>query len=394
MKQMKTNYFFLVTALCCMSCTQKTSKEHAGSNTEIPNDTSTYYTSRNSIIPIDFDKPEEPSVFDYFKSVELIPLETSEDVLIGQLQKIIHYQDRYYTFDRQQQIIHVFDDEGKFVFEINRRGQGPGQYLLLDDIHINLFTGHLELLCPMGFVYEFDLSGEFIETTRVTDEYLRAVHECISLDRNTFVFFAAFHHPYRIVYYDRHKQQIIHEDFEESEILGAMFNYSSFYRYNGNWYFYRPFCQQVYKVEKNGLETAYTWDFGKSNRDFREASFSVAAQKNPYTRFDEINAQIPYWLLETGENNRFVISRIKINGKVANLIYDKSIQQGKYIPHFTESVCILPLIVTDEYVLSYCNPGELEQYVTEDMLDDESRKVFNELIHVDANPVILKYHFK
>ncbi|MDR1340555.1 MAG: 6-bladed beta-propeller [Prevotellaceae bacterium] len=391
---MKTNYFFLVMALCCMSCAQKTSKEQAGSNTEIPNDTSTYYGIKNNIIPVDFDKPEVLSVFDYFKSVELIPLETGEDVLIGQLQKIIHYQDRYYTLDRQQHIVHVFDETGKFVFKIDRRGQGPGEYPSLDDIHISRFTDHLELLCAMGFVYEYDLSGEFIEMTRVTNEYLRAVHECISLDKNTILFFAAFHHPYRLVYYDRHKQQIIHEDFEESDILGAMFNYSSFYRYNDNWYFYRPFCQEVYKLEKNRMKTAYTWDFGKFNRDFRETHFSVAAQNNPYTRFDEISAQIPYWLLETGENNRFVISRIKINGEFANLIYDKSIQQSKYIPHFTESVDILPLTVTNEYVLSYCNPSELEQYVTEDMLDDESRKVFNELIHADANPVILKYHFK
>jgi hypothetical protein len=57
-------------------------------------------------------------------------------------------------------------------------------------------------------------------------------------------------------------------------------------------------------------------------------------------------------------------------------------------------VLFRPIIVTDEYVLGYCNPGELEQYVTEDMLDEESRKEYNELIHVDANPVILKYYFK
>jgi hypothetical protein len=45
-------------------------------------------------------------------------------------------------------------------------------------------------------------------------------------------------------------------------------------------------------------------------------------------------------------------------------------------------------------VLGYCNPGELEQYVVESMLDGENRTVFNELIHADANPVILKYLFK
>jgi hypothetical protein len=377
-----------------MSCTYSKSREHSGSNVENPNDTSTYYTIRNGIIPVDFDNPDKASVLDYFKSVELILLETGQDVLIGQLQKILYHEGRYYTLDRQQSIVHVFDSTGKFVFKIDRRGQGPGEYPFLDDIHINSFTDHLELLCAMGFVYEYDLTGKFIEMTLVTDEYLRAVHECISLDRQTFVFFAAFHHPYRIVYYDRHGKQIVREDFEESEILGSRFNYSSFYRYNGNWYFYRPTCQDVYKLDKSKLETAYTWDFGKYNRDFRKTSFSEAARNDPYTRFDEINRQIPYWILETGENNRYVISRIKIKEVFANLIYDKSVGRCKYIPQFAESVGILPLIVTNEYVLGYCNPDELEQYVTESMLDGENRKTFGDLIHADANPVILKYLFK
>jgi hypothetical protein len=37
--------------------------------------------------------------------------------------------------------------------------------------------------------------------------------------------------------------------------------------------------------------------------------------------------------------------------------------------------------------LGYCNPGELEQYVTEGMLDEESLKEYNQLIHLDANPI-------
>lgn len=36
----------------------------------------------NDAIFVDLDRPEKASLFDYFRSIELIPLETSSDVLI------------------------------------------------------------------------------------------------------------------------------------------------------------------------------------------------------------------------------------------------------------------------------------------------------------------------
>jgi hypothetical protein len=126
----------------------------------------------------------------------------------------------------------------------------------------------------------------------------------------------------------------------------------------------------------------------------KKARFSNQAQNDPYKSFEEVNEQFPYWLGETGENNRYVIALIKLKDEFVNLLFDKTVQQSLVIKKFTESVIIHPLIVTNEYVLDYCNPGELEQRLTEGMLDEPNRKVFNELIHLDANPIILKYNFK
>lgn len=36
----------------------------------------------DNVIQVDLDNPEKASLFDYFRSIELIPLETSSDVLV------------------------------------------------------------------------------------------------------------------------------------------------------------------------------------------------------------------------------------------------------------------------------------------------------------------------
>jgi hypothetical protein len=295
--------------------------------------------------------------------------------------------------DRQQHIVHVFDSQGKFIFKIDKRGQGPGEYPFLDDIYINSFTGHLELLCAMGFVYEYDLSGKFVKMTRVTNEHLRAVHEIISLDKNITVFHARAE-PKKIFYYSLEKGEILHEEFDENRYLGSFADYS-FYRYNGDWHFFRPFDNHVYKVGNEHLEEVYAWNFGKLNQDFRKARFSQDAWNNPPKMFEEANALFPWRIFALGQTNKYVIAQFILKGKFVNVIYDKTIQQCKYIPLFAESVGLKPYLVTNEYVLSFCNPGELEQYLTEDMLDEPNREIFNELIHsTDANPIIIKYYFK
>ena len=67
----------------------------------------------------DPDRPEKASLFDYFHSIELIPLETSSAILITGISKIIYHQEKYYALDKPQSIIFVFDKTGKFLFKID-----------------------------------------------------------------------------------------------------------------------------------------------------------------------------------------------------------------------------------------------------------------------------------
>ncbi len=80
---------------------------------------------------VDLDRPEKVSLFDYFRSIELIPLETSSDVLIAGIMKMIVYQDKYYALDKNQCIIFVFDETGKFLYKIGKRGGKASENMYL-----------------------------------------------------------------------------------------------------------------------------------------------------------------------------------------------------------------------------------------------------------------------
>jgi len=72
---------------------------------------------------------------DLFSSVKTVRLETNEQSLIGEFNKILLYQDTLYISTGTE--ILVFDIDGNFIRKHAMHGKGPGEYLSISDILID-----------------------------------------------------------------------------------------------------------------------------------------------------------------------------------------------------------------------------------------------------------------
>lgn len=103
------------------------------------------------VIPVDVNNEIEISIYDLFSKVEIIPLEVSESSLLYEyIDKTIFHNNLYYVMPAKQNILFVFDSQGKYVDQINKQGNGPGEYNELEDFNFNRFTGNLELMSSFG----------------------------------------------------------------------------------------------------------------------------------------------------------------------------------------------------------------------------------------------------
>ena len=356
----------------------------------------------DSVIYVDLDSPARASLFDYFRSIELIPLETSPDVLIAWISKIIVHQDYYYVLDMPQSIIFVFDTTGNFLFKIDKKGQGPGEYIFISDFIINPFSSNLELLDPSGPVHVYDLSGNYIETKRITYPDFRAVHLLAAIDSNMHVFHSSSQDK-KIIYFDLDEKKLIHEEFEEDRNI-SRFSSQNLYQYQDDWYVFRPIHPIVYKIGKKGLEATFQFDFGKYAQDGIKAAFTKEVGRSLQKMNEEFFAQFPYLIQAVRHNNRYVFASLSledfINNK-ANFIHDKTTGESKFILDFTEKVEFNSyrgeeIIVTDEYVLMPVQWVDLEKRIKKEMLDDRQKEIFEELLQakMELNPVLIKYWFK
>ena len=68
-------------------------------------------------------------LFDFVDSVRFIKLQTTDDNLIGSINKVFFDDNQIIVVDSKVKQILVFDVEGNYSHNINKRGQGPGEYV-------------------------------------------------------------------------------------------------------------------------------------------------------------------------------------------------------------------------------------------------------------------------
>ncbi len=100
---------------------------------------------------------------------EIIPLETTEESLIGEIGKVILHDSCFFVEDKTQKVILIFDWKGKYINKISRLGRGPGEYVNILDFDV--YDGFVYVFSGSGYVLRYNTNGKFIDQMEVTDAY-------------------------------------------------------------------------------------------------------------------------------------------------------------------------------------------------------------------------------
>ena len=128
----------------------------------------------NAIISFDLSKSTSDTlnVLDKMYPLEVIVLETTDESLLGSVDKLVEANGNYYVLDHMRKCVLVFDGTGKFLYRVGKVGQGPGEYSALSDFIVDEKTGCLYLLANSSTVYAYDHVGNFLWKRKVSDSQL------------------------------------------------------------------------------------------------------------------------------------------------------------------------------------------------------------------------------
>ena len=107
-----------------------------------------------------FDIPLVNDIDDLFgQKARVIQLDTITEALVGRIYKLIKHENHFYILSDERRILH-FDNDGKFISSLEKKGGGPGEYTRIDDFNLITKNGNIELwICDNKRICKYVRSG-------------------------------------------------------------------------------------------------------------------------------------------------------------------------------------------------------------------------------------------
>ena len=374
-------YCLLLIATSCLSCSKKEEQSLLGETYKI-------------------NLEEKTTPFGkVFSKCEIIPLETIDNCLIGYCKEIYSVGNRWYIYDDWTQNLYVFNQSGKFEFQIGRKGQGPGEYLNMYDCIVDSIDNEVSILESYGRILRYDIEGKYNSTINLPTR--PNYYSIEALDDDCLITWSAL---------EASENSLLVLAKENVDTLGSYWNddrifnlqqMSPFFSYGRKKFFGVALRQQVYEVLKKELKIAYVWDFGKDNISETLLNYYLG-MKHPSERNNEIlddigSPKLPFILNNQRQNNRYCYVSLRletgIRPALTHVFYDKENDKSFVFDYLDGKECRMnsPLFFGDDYLLTDVLYDDRETFKSI-LSEAEYRKLENML--EDDNPCLLKLYFK
>ncbi|MCH7410553.1 6-bladed beta-propeller [Belliella sp. DSM 111904] len=316
---LRLSNFLLTINLFISSCSQKSTKVDLLDEPDAEH-----------IVTVNFDNKSEIKYEDYIEFVKYVKLETTDESLIGAVDKLLFDDDMIFVIDKQvTKSIFVFDDKGKFMHKIHAVGDGPDKYFSILDVSLDVTN---KLICLVDLdgrrIKFYTYEGDFIENLRMPFLFSSMIH----LTDDQFVFNSGLSanqdkeeiDGYSLVVADM-EGKVSYKAFEDRN-HNFSFSIHDPLQNSGSDIFYNPrYSNVIYSISQEGASPFYKIDMG--------------IHAFPQERLPSINTQE---YLEMDANKSFVNGYISLKDGAMFIIFgDKQVFNVLYSKESGNSISLL-----------------------------------------------------
>jgi len=334
-------------------------------------------------------------------TIDIIPLETSSNFLISDIQKIVSKNENIFISDRVNQVIYTFNNSGKYIRSIGKRGGGPDEYSELGDF---ILMGDSVLIQDkfLNKIIIYNNEGEYISTLKLLDlpyvEFTNIgskLYFAISYERSELGF-------YNMITYDlntdEYQPHLAYN--KETPIAWGLTNY--IYKNREKALFILPRDHNIYEITSNDISAKYHVRFSNNNmspnslKENGEKVLFESMEKGFITGLNQIVSSPDYLFLSFNEGSspREVLFNIhEKESQVCNwFVMDSAggLYTNKYIT--TDENEFIIIQDANMFITAWENI-----YTGGTFKDARVKERFKSLythLDEDSNPVIFKFRFK
>lgn len=229
---------------------------------------------------------------DVYSKVNYIPLETTEQSLVGGISKLeITNNGELIVLDRTRGSVILFNDRGKYICHIGKRGNGHGEYNMPADMVYDKYNNSVLVLDEgSNKILCYGTSGKFLSSIQL-GFYISALtvldnnHLCLYMNHYDDLTNRASGHNFKIISRNGH----IISEFMDYDATMESFHPNSenvFFTMDSNNCFRQPYSSLIYSINEieNGIPniiSKYYIDFGEKKipQDWYRLDFGEMEKK-------------------------------------------------------------------------------------------------------------------
>lgn len=326
----------------------------------------------------------------------VIPLETTENSLLGSVDKFKIDNNRLYLFDRRNSQLLEFHDNGKFSRRIGKHGRGPGEYGEIRDFDI--YGDYIYTLDYMK-IHKFNkYNGEFVDTKNLEIDPKTALNPTnfIMLSDNDYYLWSSNPDAYDLES-GRYFRLFLFRNGEEVARYFP-FNYKifdgpRFYQTFDNSYFMSAIDGEydVFKVRGDSISNEFRIDFGSKSlpsdyvKNYGVLNGGDYLKHNSYKKVTNFRMLSDSYIYFNCNGPDSYIYEGLINNKTNRAIFGKMDFPINPTIIFADSV----------YFYGYYDPHRIKEHLnveTDNELFEEFKNMAGEILESD-NPIIVKMSF-
>lgn len=216
-------------------------------------------TAQNVITLSDSEIDKQYKASDIFADITLIPLETTDESIIGTVNKMAIIDSVIYVLDKKSKSILLFDMQGRFISKIGKRGNGPGEYVYLDDFTVLKNKDILIADAETRRLLHFKNDGTPYKTYS-----LSFFADAVEPLNDTLIVIGGSGFDDRVIIWNITNEKV-ENSFIKYDIKHSLRIFKPLIRYNNSIYFKLPLLPIIYKVTAEQLTEEWFIDYGKRN---------------------------------------------------------------------------------------------------------------------------------
>lgn len=195
-----------------------------------------------------------------------VQLEASEEALFSEASKVLFAKEEILILDRRNHKVMAFDGEGNFLFKIDQKGNGPGEYQEIFSMAYGDDNNQIILAAPGKFLW-FDMQGDFIREVKSAFSYVY-ISDMAYVGNSQFAIYPDLHGVFddvttRSMVLDSNANMVaVYEPFNKAARIENITGMTSHFSSSKEPLAVGVYTHDVWRFKSDGAEVAYRLDFG------------------------------------------------------------------------------------------------------------------------------------